>query len=216
MQESSTTKPFNGVRFLLSGFDSPNEEQVRSKLVRGGGDESEDYTHLVVDNTVYDDPVCVSARVNGKMVVTGLWVEHCFKIGLTVDPTSVMYQPPKDFNGIPGAKNLVVCLTGYQRQDRDDVMTMVSLMGAQFSRQLIAIKVTHLVCYKFEGELFVSSVNGTVGDELRFFSCSLSVLRGDKYELARKMKKIKLVNHRWLEDCLRNWKLLPEEEYNKR
>ncbi|CAN1196460.1 BRCT domain-containing protein At4g02110 [Linum perenne] len=122
------------------------------------------------------------------MVVTGLWVEHCFKIGLTVDPTSVMYQPPKDLNGIPGAKNLVVCLTGYQRQDRDDVMTMVSLMGAQFSRQLIAIKVTHLVCYKFEG---------------------------DKYELARKMKKIKLVNHRWLEDCLRNWKLLPEEEYNK-
>ncbi|CAN1762256.1 BRCT domain-containing protein At4g02110 [Linum perenne] len=27
------------------------------------------------------------------------------------------------------------------------------------------------------------------------------------------MPNIKLVNHRWLEDCLRNWKLLPEDDY---
>ncbi|CAN0888851.1 BRCT domain-containing protein At4g02110 [Linum grandiflorum] len=132
--------------------------------------------------------MCVSARDNGKTVVTGLWVDHCFDIGLAVDPTSIMYQPPKDFSGIPGAKNLTVCLTGYQRQDREDIMTMVRLMGAQFSKPLVATKITHLICYKFEGE---------------------------KYELARRMQKIKLVNHRWLEDCLRNWKLLPEEEYNK-
>lgn len=26
------------------------------------------------------------------------------------------------------------------------------------------------------------------------------ILLGEKYELAKKMKKIKLVNHRWLED----------------
>ncbi|PQQ15083.1 BRCT domain-containing protein [Prunus yedoensis var. nudiflora] len=49
-------------------------------------------------------------------------------------------------------------------------------------------KVTHLICYKFEGE---------------------------KYELAKKIPKIKLVNHRWLEDCLRDWALLPEDDYNK-
>ncbi|XP_038899492.1 BRCT domain-containing protein At4g02110 isoform X2 [Benincasa hispida] len=80
-----------------------------------------------------------------------------------------------------------MCLTGYQRQDRDDVMTMVGLMGAQFSKPLVANKVTHLICYKFEG---------------------------DKYELAKKLRTIKLVNHRWLEDSLREWMLLPESNYN--
>lgn len=37
-----------------------------------------------------------------------------------------MYRPLKDLKGIPGAKNLIVCLTGYQRQDRDDIMVRVS------------------------------------------------------------------------------------------
>ncbi|MFS7939003.1 putative BRCT domain-containing protein [Helianthus anomalus] len=32
--------------------------------------------------------------------------------------------------------------------------TMVELMGAQVSKPLIATKVTHLICYKFEGVLY--------------------------------------------------------------
>lgn len=34
------------------------------------------------------------------------------------------------------------------------LQTMVSLMGANFSKPLVASKVTHLVCFKFEGMLF--------------------------------------------------------------
>ncbi|KAK6937309.1 BRCT domain [Dillenia turbinata] len=67
------------------------------------------------------------------------------------------------------------------------IYTMVGLMGAQFSKPLLANKVTHLICYKFEGE---------------------------KYDLAKRMN-IKLVNHQWLEDCLNAWKLLPEDSYKK-
>lgn len=32
------------------------------------------------------------------------------------------------------------------------------------------------------------------------FTLRIFFLVGEKYELAKKMKKIKLVNHRWLED----------------
>ncbi|OMO63967.1 hypothetical protein CCACVL1_22146 [Corchorus capsularis] len=190
MLESDTpSKTFLGVRFCLFGFDSIDERQVRVKLIGGGGvGDSQNCTHVIVDKIVYDDPICVAARNDGKTVVTGLWVDHSFDIGMAVDATSVMYQPLRDLNGIPGAENLIICLTGYQRQDRDDIMTMVSLMGAQFSKPLVANKVTHLICYKFEGE---------------------------KYELAKKIRKIKLVNHRWLEDCLREWELLPEANYSK-
>ncbi|PIN05804.1 hypothetical protein CDL12_21653 [Handroanthus impetiginosus] len=186
------SKTFLGVRFILVGFDSIKEDKVRSKLLEGGGVDIVNYgpgcNYVIVDKLVYDDPICIAARRDGKTLVTGLWVDHSFDIGMPVDPSSVMYRPMKDLNGIPGAKSLVVCLTGYQRQDRDDIMTMVALMGATFSKPLVANKVTHLICYKFEGE---------------------------KYELAKKMKKIKLVNHQWLEDCLKAWELLPEECYSK-
>ncbi|CDY49032.1 BnaA01g22780D [Brassica napus] len=49
--------------------------------------------------------------------------------------------------------------------------------------------------------------------ENTFFQFCLSFFSGEKYELAKRMKRIKLVNHRWLEDCLKNWKLLPEVDY---
>ncbi|KAL1225184.1 BRCT domain-containing protein [Cardamine amara subsp. amara] len=185
---SSTT--FSSVRFCFAGFNPIDENTLRNKLKSGGGvdvgENSQTCTHLIVDKLLFDDPICVSARSNGKVVVTGLWVHHCFDIGILLDANSVIYRPLKDLNGIPGAKNLVVCLTGYIRQDRDDVMTMVELMGGEFSKPLVANRVTHLVCYKFEGE---------------------------KYELAKRMKRIKLINHRWLEDCLKNWKLIPEDDY---
>ncbi|KAI3449410.1 hypothetical protein Pfo_006075 [Paulownia fortunei] len=186
------SKTFLGVRFILLGFDSIKEDKVRSKLLEGGGIDAVNYgpdcNYVIIDKLAYDDPICVAARSDGKTLVTGLWVDHSSDVGMPVDPKSVMYRPMRDLNGIPGSKSLVVCLTGYQRQDRDDIMTMVALMGANFSKPLVANKVTHLICYKFEGE---------------------------KYELAKKMKKIKLVNHRWLEDCLKAWELLPEADYSK-
>ncbi|XP_057424278.1 BRCT domain-containing protein At4g02110 [Lotus japonicus] len=192
LQTSNPSRVFRGVHFVLIGFDPVTESKIRFKLVNGGGVDVGQYsgrcTHVIVDNIAYDDPVCVAARRDGKTLVTALWVEHSADVGMTVDSASVMYRPPKDLNGIPGANELIMCLTGYLRQDRDDIMTMVGLMGAQFSKPLVANKVTHLICYKFEGE---------------------------KYELAKKMGTIKLVNHRWLEDCLKDWVLLPEDKYNK-
>ncbi|KAG6383497.1 hypothetical protein SASPL_156749 [Salvia splendens] len=171
------SKAFVGIRFVLFGFDSVIEDEVRAKLLEGGAVDTVNYgpdcNHVIVDNLLYDDPICAAARRDGKILVIGKWVDHCFDGGMLVDPTSVMYWPVRDPSGIPAAKSLVMCLTGYLRQDRDDVMNMVALMGATFTKPLLATKVTHLICYKFEGE---------------------------KYELAKKMKTIKLVNHHWLED----------------
>ncbi|CAA7013127.1 unnamed protein product [Microthlaspi erraticum] len=191
MPESGFPSPtFSSVRFALAGFSSIDGNKLRSKLLDGGGTDVGQYnetcTHLIVDKLVYDDPLCVAARSSGKVVVTRSWVDHSFDVGMLVDAKSILYRPLKDLNGIPGAKSLVVCLTGYQHQDREDIMMMVDLMGGQFLKPLVANRVTHLICYKFEGE---------------------------KYELAKRMKRAKLVNHRWLEDCLKNWKLLPEDDY---
>nr|XP_010921524.1 BRCT domain-containing protein At4g02110 [Elaeis guineensis] len=187
----SPEKIFAGVRFVLFGFDSVSEAQYRSELVRRGGVDVGRYdlscTHVVVSGRVYDDPVCVAARNDGKILVTELWIDDSVDFGTLAEPTRILYQPVKDLNGIPGSESLFICLTGYQRPERDDIMKMVSLMGGRFSKPLIANQVTHLICYKFEGE---------------------------KYELAKKVN-IKLVNHRWLEDCLKAWEILPTDDYTK-
>ncbi|KAI3918976.1 hypothetical protein MKW98_017424 [Papaver atlanticum] len=188
----SDSKIFDGVRFILFGFNPSDEAKVQSKLINGGGVNVGEYgsicTHVIVDKIVYDDQRCVIARKDGKTVVNSLWVDHSFDVGMPVDSNLILYRPVKDLSGIVGAKSFIVCLTGYQRQDREDIMRMVSMMGANFSKPLVANKVTHLICYKFEGE---------------------------KYDLAKKMQRIKLVNHRWLEDCLKAWEILPESDYNK-
>ncbi|KAH9306651.1 hypothetical protein KI387_011055 [Taxus chinensis] len=182
-------KPFHGVRFFLVGFDPSAEIQYSTELENGGGFNVAQYdarcTHVIVHRLTYDDPICLTARKDKKILVTDWWVADSFDLGMPADPTRIMYRPVKDFGGIPGSKSLCLCLTGYQSQDRSDIMRMVDMMGARFTKPLIAKEVTHLICYKFEG---------------------------DKYKLAKQMG-IKLVNHRWLEDCLKAWALLPEDDY---
>ncbi|KAF7013898.1 hypothetical protein CFC21_027946 [Triticum aestivum] len=183
---------FAGVRFALVGFDPASESQYRSEIVRRGGADAGGHgaagcTHVVVFGLVYDDPVCVAAREGGKKVVTELWVDDSLDAGVIADADRVLYKPVRDLEGIPGSQSLNICLTGYQKNGREDIMKMVTLMGAQFSKPLISHKVTHLICYKFEGE---------------------------KYELA-KMVNINLVNHQWLEDCLKAWEILPVDNYNR-
>ncbi|KAG5231688.1 BRCT domain-containing protein [Salix suchowensis] len=212
LETDSPSKTFIGVRFVLFGFDPVNKTKLKSKLVGGGGIDagqySEDCTHVIVDNIVFDDPVCAGARNDGKTVVTGLWVDHSLDIGMPADATSIMYRPLRDLNGIPGAKNLIICLTGYQRQDRDDIMTMVGLMGAQFSKPLVANKVTHLICYKFEGAIFISTHHHGL---LSYAHYHLPIAEILKYVLANKIKKIKLVNHPSPEDNYSKSKRLEDE-----
>uniref|UniRef100_A0ACD5TC94 Uncharacterized protein n=1 Tax=Avena sativa TaxID=4498 RepID=A0ACD5TC94_AVESA len=182
---------FAGVLFVLVGFDSVSESQYRAEMVRRGGVDAGRFgggcTHVVACGRVYDDPVCVAARAQGHKVVSELWVDDSLDRAALADADRVIYWPTRDLNGIPGSDELQICLTGYQRNDREDIMKMVSLMGANFSKPLVGGVVTHLVCYKFEGE---------------------------KYVLAKKLK-IKLINHRWLEDCLKSWEILPVDDYSK-
>ncbi|KQK14522.1 BRCT domain-containing protein At4g02110 [Brachypodium distachyon] len=183
---------FAGVRFALVGFDSVSESQYRSEMARRGGADAGGHgaagcTHVVVCGLVYDDPVCAAAREGGKKVVTELWVDDSLDMGALANADRVLYKPQRDLNGIPGSQSLNICLTGYQKNRREDIMKMVTLMGANFSKSLVAGTSTHLICYKFEGE---------------------------KYELAKRVD-IKLVNHRWLEDCLEAWEILPIDNYTK-
>ncbi|PWZ15905.1 hypothetical protein Zm00014a_019866 [Zea mays] len=159
-EDAADAHLFAGVRFALHGFDQISASQFRLEIERCGGVHAggwdADCTHVIVSNTLYDDPVCVAARKAGKKVVVDQWVEDSFDLGELADADRVLYAPVRDFKGIPGCDKLHICLTGYQKNWRDDIMKMVSLMGANFSKSLAANIITHLICYKFEG---ISSIH---------------------------------------------------------
>uniref|UniRef100_A0A0E0APK3 BRCT domain-containing protein n=1 Tax=Oryza glumipatula TaxID=40148 RepID=A0A0E0APK3_9ORYZ len=196
-QDADNRRLFAGVRFALLGFDPVSESQYRSEMVQRGGVDTGAYgagcTHLIVCDLLYDNPICVAARKDGTKVVSEQWVDDSLDLGEMADADRVLYRPVRDFSGIPGSQSLRICLTGYQKNWRDDIMKMASLMGAEFSKSFDALKDTHLICYKFEGEKYKVA----------------------KRENTAKRANVNLVNHQWLEDCLMAWKILPADDYTK-
>ncbi|CAI6006161.1 unnamed protein product [Closterium sp. NIES-64] len=163
-----------------------------------------------------EDELCVRAESDGKVVVTARWLTHCLRHSRILPLSSVccrlpasaraasphavqmchsrclapgavvLHRPMRFKCAVPGAQRLLLSVTGYSGSLRRDVETMAKLIGAGFSGKLNTAVCTHLVCYE---------------------------LKGMKYDVARR-HHLRIVNHMWLEDCLREWRLVPEERYS--
>ncbi|KAL8137356.1 hypothetical protein V2J09_003357 [Rumex salicifolius] len=84
-----------------------------------------------------------------------------------------------------GMEEIVASVSGYHGIERFKLIKLISLSGANYVGALTR-STTHLVCWKFEGE---------------------------KYTLAKKFGT-KIVNHQWLEDCIKKRKRIPEKSYS--
>jgi len=147
--------------------------------------------------------LCRAAQGAGIPVVTETWLSDAsaaFEAGKRApSPDSrALYEPPAEEGGVPAMRSLVVCVTGYTGELRDDLKEMVRQLGATYggnlcrtdrvdkeSGNLLTPRTTHLVAHSFEGAKYDRAVEWGIA----------------------------VVNHGWLEECMRRWECLPVQDF---
>ena len=139
----------------------------------------------------------VLTTVSVSAVVTVHYVRDCIEQKTILPRTSrIQYAPifiPSSSSSSSAfdAAKLSIATTGYRDKFRDSIYSLAKTHLKAEVTPTLSIEQTHLIAYEFSGKKH---------DVVRQW-------------LAREGRGPTVVNHLWIEDCIRAWKLLPVDKY---
>ncbi|KAL0485927.1 PAX-interacting protein [Acrasis kona] len=120
-------------------------------------------------------------------IVSLQWLEECIQTKQYMDPYKpCIHYPLVSSMGISNMSKLVISVTGFIGEERNDLKFLIKASGARYSGALSKKENTHLICCVPEGE---------------------------KYQRALEWN-ILVINKRWLYDCVSEWNCCPEQYYS--
>eukprot|EP00899_Mesostigma_viride_P024465 jgi/Mesvir1/5202/Mv15335-RA.1 len=179
---------FEGQGFLLD--PEQDNEDLREFITKAGGRVYDRFaqgcTYALVESREKEF-YRAATEDWGLPTVTSYWVSACIRTRkLLVHDAKTLFQPVPTLEGVPGMEHVVVSLSGYKGDSRNELKDLVCTMGGQCTGTL-SRENTHLVCYEFEGKKWEKAVEW----------------------------RMKVVNHMWLEDSFRLWEMADESKYTE-
>ncbi|PIK57828.1 putative PAX-interacting protein 1 [Apostichopus japonicus] len=110
---------------------------------------SDRITHILCDTQRTE--IFQLAKKDGKRCITASWLNDCLACKLMKPPWRALHFPPPCFPlNIPMCKEYVIAVTGFEGTERNDVKTMIEMIGATYTGYLSRGN-TLLICRRPEG-----------------------------------------------------------------
>ncbi|DBA02892.1 TPA: hypothetical protein N0F65_005919 [Lagenidium giganteum] len=194
-----------GVIVLLAQHVPPEVKDKASEILKSVqakvatvplGESYKDIIRKVVANASlvvcqYQDGFEYEEAQRQEKRVISLYSVFCGRVcdGDKSHPEAIIHRPIKSYGGIDGMRKLVITLSGFTsrtRPSREDIQVAIHATGACVLPVLSRAHSTHLLCFEAKGE---------------------------KYKKAKSWGFRNILPHKWLFDCLSEWKYLSEEGY---
>lgn len=185
--DDAFTSYFARARIAVCEYAREDAEEIARELRALGARVTDAYdatcTHVVTPFKRGDD--YLSAVEDGKIVVSYAWIEDCVAQRRVVDAgEKALYAPLTSANGVRGFDALFIAVDGYAAQEKADIIELIEASGGTFATS-VDDRTTHLVCYRAGSETYARAL--TSG-------------------------RVAIVNHAWIEDCVREWAILPTRD----
>ena len=179
---------FEGVTAAVVNYSPADTNAIRNELQMLGARVRERYTpdctHLMTPYQQGQD--YKQAAIDGKIVVSHAWLEDGLTARVVPHTDKVLYQPIRDENGVPGMEQAVVSIAGYKGPIRNDIRELIEGGWRTLNQLYQKDHTPHMLPGRVRG-----------------------VREGAAIQAGGQM--LEIVNHRWIEDSVRNWRRMPEE-----
>ncbi|KAI7863200.1 BRCT domain-containing protein [Spinellus fusiger] len=162
-------------------LSSNEREDLIQHLVDAGANYSDKYTKSVdIIILQWRNTILYRRAVNDNVVVGSLWwMMNTLERQRLDHPSNVLLYYPIPKNGIPAFEGTIITISGYYGVARNYLQRLLTILGAEFTPHMEKSKTTHLVTATNDSKKYI---------------------HGKEWD-------IHVVNHLWVEECFREWKL---------